>query len=120
MQTVGIKTAEDNQKVVNKCKIATGWASYRAEVKNKRREEIKDLGGFGCVGVNGKRDRKSRKIVVEIINDTEVEKKKMGVKEDITYTLEPGGDYLTQSTIAQDKRTWIHLADNFLDIMAEY
>ena len=43
-------------------------------------EKVQDLGGLGCVGVDGKRDRKSKKIVVEVINGNEVEKKKVGVK----------------------------------------
>ena len=58
--------------------------------------------------------------MVEVINGTEVEKKKVGVEEHITYTLEPGGDYLTHSTIAPGKGTGRDLADDFLDIMADY
>ena len=50
LKTVGMITAEDNQNVVDKCKIARGRASYRAEVSNKKREAIKDLGGIGRVG----------------------------------------------------------------------
>ena len=38
-------------------------------------------------GLDGKRDRKSKKIVVEVINGTEVEKKKVGVEAHITYTI---------------------------------
>ena len=120
LKTVGMITAEDNQNVVDKCKIARGRASYRAEVSNKKREAIKDLGGIGCVGVDGKRDRKSKKIVVEVINGTEVEKKKVGVEEHITYTVEPSGDYLTHSTIAPGKGTGRDLADDFLDVLADH
>ena len=82
--------------------------------------KIKDLGGIGCVGVDGKRDRKSKKIVIEVINGNEVEKKKVGVEEHITYTLELSGDYLTHSTIPPGKGTGRDLANDFIDVIAEH
>ena len=83
-------------------------------------EKVQDLGGLGCVGVDGKRDRKSKKIVVEVINGNEVEKKKVGVEEHITYTIEPSGDYLTHTTIPPGKGTGRDLANDFLDVLAEH
>ena len=112
LRTVGLITAEDTQKVVDKAKIVRGRASYRAAEKYKKMGKIKDLGGIGCVGVDGKRDRKSKKIVIEVINCNEVEKKKVGVEEHITLTLEPSGDYLTHSTIPPGKGTGRDLANN--------
>ena len=81
LKTVGLITAEDTKIVVDKSKIVRGRASYRAAEKSKKMEKVQDLGGLGCVGVDGKRDRKSKKIVVEVINGNEVEKKKVGVEE---------------------------------------
>ena len=120
LRTVGLITAEDTQKVVDKAKIARGRASYRAAEKYKKQGEIKALGGIGCVGVDGKRDRKSKKIVIEVVNGKEVEKKKVGVEEHITYTLEPPGDYLTHSTIPPGKGTGRDLATDFVDVIAEH
>ena len=120
LKTVGLITADDNKNVVDKCKIARARASYRALEKKKKMEEIEDLGGIGCVGVDGKRDRKSKKIVIEVVNGNEVEKKKVGVEEHITYTLEPSGDYLTHSTIPPGKGTGRYLADDFLDVLADH
>ena len=87
LRTVGLIPAEDTQKVVDTDKIVRGRSSYRAAEKYKKMGKIKDLGGIGCVGVDGKRDRKSKKIVIEVTNGNEVEKKKVGVEEHITYTL---------------------------------
>ena len=72
------------------------------------------------MGVDGKRDRKSKKIVIEVVNGKEVEKKKVGVEEHITYTLEPPGDYLTHSTIPPGKGTGRDLATDFVDVIAEH
>ena len=120
LKTVGLITAEDTKKVVDKAKVVRSRASYRASEKAKKMEKIKDLGGIGCVGVDGKRDRKSKKIVVEVINGKEVEKKKVGVEEHLTYTLEPSGDYLTHTTIPAGKGTGRDLADDFLDVLADH
>ena len=80
LKTVGMITAEDTKNVVDKSKIIRSRASYRAAEKSKKVNKIKDLGGLGCVGVDGKRDRKSKKIVIEVINGEEVEKKKLVLK----------------------------------------
>ena len=80
LKTVGLITAEDTQKVVDKSKIVRGKASYRAAEKSKKMEKFQDLGGLGCVGVDGKRDRKSKKIVVEVINVMRLKRRRLVLK----------------------------------------
>ena len=99
LKCIGGITQEDTQSVVDKCKIVRGRAAYRALEQKKQKDKINSEGGLKCVGVDGKRDRKTKKIVMEVINGKSVEKKKVAAEEHITYTVEPPGDYLTHSVI---------------------
>ena len=119
MKVAGIINADDTKYVVDKAKIVRGRALYRAVEKKKQKEKIKSLGGLRCIGVDGKRDRKTKKIVVEVINGKKVEKKKVGSEEHLTYTVEPPGDYLTHTSIPAGKGTGRDLANDFVDVLAD-
>ena len=99
LKCTGAITRENTQNVVDKCKIVRGKAAYRAIEKQKQKEKIESDGGLKCVGVDGKRDKKTKTIVSEIINGQRVEKKKVATVEHISYTVEPPGDYLTHTVI---------------------
>ena len=64
-------------------------------------------------------EKKTRTIVNEVINGQSVEKKKVATEEHITYTVEPGGGYLTHSVIPPGKGTGRDLANDFVDVIAE-
>ena len=50
-------------------------------------------------------EKKTRTIVNEVINGQSVEKKKVATEEHITYTVKPGGGYMTHSVIPPRKGT---------------
>ena len=64
-------------------------------------------------------EKKTRTIVNEVINGQSVEKKKVATEEHITYTVEPGGGYLTHSVIPPGKGTGRDIANDFVDVIAE-
>ena len=119
LRCTGAITMEDTKNVVDKCKIVRGKAAYRAVEKQKQREKISSEGGLKCVGVDGKRDKKTKTIVNEVINGKRVEKKKVATVEHISYTVEPPGDYLTHSVIPPGRGTGRDLANDFIDVIAE-
>ena len=72
-----------------------------------------------CIGADGKRNKKTKQKVIQIINDCEVEKVVTKPQEHIVYTQEPGGSYLQHSEIAPNKVTGQDLADDFLEVVIE-
>ena len=119
LKCTGAITKENTQNVVDKNKIVRGKAAYRALEKQKQKEKIESEGGLKCVGVDGKRDKKTKTIISEVINGKRVEKKKVATVEHMSYTVEPPGDYLTHSVIPPGKGTGRDLADDFIDVIAE-
>ena len=119
LKCVGAIKVDDTKNVVHKNKIVRGRALYRASEKKKQKDKIAKTGGLKCIGVDGKRDRKTKKVVIEVINGKQVEKKKVGPEEHLTYTVEPPGDYLTHTAIPAGKGTGRDLANDFIDVLAE-
>ena len=78
-----------------------------------------DSGGLGCLGVDGKRDKKTRKRVIQLINGTEVEKDVVECEEHLAYTMEPSGEYLCHSAVSANKGTGRGFADDFIEVLAE-
>jgi hypothetical protein len=70
-----------------------------------------------CIGTDGKRDKKTLKKVVVVVNGEEVEKREKGKEEHVVYTREPGGEYITHSTITDG--TGKGLAEDYRDVCAE-
>ena len=70
-----IITKECKDKVVDKYKIRRSRESFRALQSLKKQNEIEDQGGLGCIGVDGKRDRKSKKVMTYAVDGVAFEKK---------------------------------------------
>lgn len=108
-----------DQAVVDKSKIRRARQKYRAKEKAKKKANIDKLGGIKCIGTDGKRDKKTRKRVVTIVNDKEVVKTVTGPEEHISYTIEPDGEYLCHSTLEKGHQTGLDHANDFLDVLAD-
>ena len=103
-----------------KYKIRRSRESFRALQSLKKQNEIEDQGGLGCIGVDGKRDRKSKKVMTYALDGVAFEKKVVGTEEHLSYTAEPEGEYLAHTVIPQGKGTGYDLSQDFLDIIREY
>ena len=117
LKCVGVIKADDTKNVADKSKIVRGRALYRAIERKK--DHIQSLGGLKCIGVDGKRDKKTKCVVIEVINGKKVEKRKVATEEHETYTIEPSGNYLTHTAIPPGKGTGRDLANDFVDVLAE-
>ena len=114
-----IKDGKDKD-AVDKYKIRRGRDSYRQKQKVKMKNKVEAAGGLTCLGADGKRDKKTRKRVVEIIDGKEFDKNVVTSEEHVAYTMEPSGEYLCHSTIDKDKGTGRGLADDFIDVLADH
>lgn len=86
-------------------------------MREKDRKDYENKRGIECIGCDGKRDKKTLiKKLVEV-DGVSVEKHFKGTEEHVTYTTEPGGEYLTHSTVTDG--TGKGLADDYLEVAAE-
>ena len=115
---LGIITDGKDKDAVDKFKIRRARASYRLKVKNKMKTKIDATGGLTCLGVDGKRDKKTRRRIVQQINGEDVEKEVVETEEHLAYTMEPPGEYLCHSTV--ELGTGRGLAKDFKDVLAEH
>lgn len=104
----------DDKIKTDKSKIRREKKKFSEKEKVRKKEEVS---GIECLGVDGKRDKKTIKKTFNIVNDEEVEKITKGTEEHVVYTAEPGGEYLTHSTITDG--TGKGLSKDFLDVTAE-
>ena len=70
----GIITPNNKEEVVDSSKIKRGREYYRNEMIKEKTIKVAEVDCLKCLGVDGKRDRKSRKIVLENINGNIVKK----------------------------------------------
>ena len=83
------------------------------QMREKKDEEVQ---GIECIGTDGKRDMKTKKVSVTV-NGIEQEKYSVGPEELIVYTSEPVGEYLCHSTPKNGKGQG--LAVDFVENLAE-
>ena len=119
LRDLKIITDGKDKDAVDKFKIRRSRTSYRLKQKAKMKKKVEDSGGLGCLGVDGKRDKKTRKRVIQLINGTEVEKDVVECEEHLAYTMEPSGEYLCHSAVSANKGTGRGLADDFIEVLAE-
>ena len=81
----------ETNKIVDKSKYRREKAKFGERQKLKKKAQV--AGGFGCLGADGKKNKKTRVKETQIINNKEVEKFLRKTREHIVYTGEPGGDY---------------------------
>ena len=115
---LGIITDGKDKDAVDKFKIRRARAAYRLKVKARMKTKVDGTGGLTCLGVDGKRDKKTRKRVVQIINGEEVDKNVVETEEHLAYTMEPSGEYLCHSTV--ELGTGRGLANDFKDVLADH
>ena len=115
---LGIINDGKDKDAVDKFKIRRARAAYRLKMKARMKAKVDATGGLTCLGVDGKRDKKTRKRVVQIINGEEIEKDVVETEEHLAYTMEPSGEYLCHSTV--ELGTGRGLADDFKDVLAEH
>ena len=88
LRDLKIITDGKDKDAVDKFKIRRSRTSYRLNKKAKMKKKVEESGGLGCLGVDGKRDKKTRKRVIQLINGTEVEKDVVEFDERLAYTME--------------------------------
>ena len=93
----------ENNKIVDKSKYRREKAKFGARQQLMKKAQVAQ--GFGCLGADGKRNKKTRVKQTQIINNKEVEKFLRKTKEHIVYTGEPGGEYLEHTEIKEGKGT---------------
>ena len=84
----------------------------KSRLKAERGEKVE------CIGTDGKRDKKTWKKEISVVNGEQIEKDVRGVEEHLVYTVEPSGKYLTHSTVKEGRGK--DLASDFRDVLAEY
>ena len=103
--------------IVDRYKCRRELTRFGEIAKNEKDEKIKHEEGLACIGTDGKKDRKT-KIVEEVeVNNETVTKYSQGTEDHISYTQEPGGEYLTHSAV--DDGTGKGCAKDFLEVVAE-
>ena len=107
----------ENNQIVDKSKYRREKAKFGARQKSKKKAQTVD--GFGCIGGDGKRNKKTRVKETQIINNKEVEKFLRKTREHMVYTSEPGGEYLEHSEIAEGKGTGWDLSEDFYEVVVE-
>ena len=107
----------DYDKIVDKSKYRREKAKFGARQRLKKKAET--VHGFGCLGADGKRNKKTRVKEIQIINNKEEEKFTRKTREHIVYTSEPDGEYLEHSEIAEGKGTGKDLSEDFYDVVAD-
>ena len=116
----GIIIDGEDKLAVDKSKIRRSREAYSAKQKANQAREVTNIGSLQCLGSDGKRNKKTRRKVIQIINGKEVIKNVVGSEEHIVYTMEPNGSYLCHSEIPSGKGDGRGLADDFVDVLAEY
>ena len=116
-----LMTFEDNGEVddlvkTDKNKIRREKRKFAVKEKARVDEEISSS-GIECIGTDGKRNKKTLKKTMHIVDGEEVEKVTKGTEEHIAYTKEPGGEYITHSTVTDG--TGRGLAEDARDVVAE-
>ena len=104
---------------VDKSKIRRARDSFGDKQKQVLKTQVSSNGGLMCVGADGKRNKKTKQVEVQMINNSMVEKVVTKRQEHIVYTQEPGGSYLQHSEIAPNKGTGQDLAEDFLEVIIE-
>ena len=107
----------EENKIVDKSKYRREKAKFGARQNEKKINETK--GGLGCIGADGKRNKKTRVKEIQVINGKEVEKFLRKTREHMVYTAEPGGEYLEHSEIPEGKGTGLDLSEDFYEVVLE-
>ena len=118
LKTIGAITENETNLIVDQAKIRRSRDIFAARQKNIRKEKRQGDGGIKCFGSDGKRNKKTRVLEVEIVNGEPKEKYSMKAREHIVYTTEPGGEYLCHSEVLEG--TGRDLANDFVDVIAEH
>ena len=119
LKTVGLIEDGEDKLATDKNKIRRARDSFGAKQKEKQRNKIMETGGLRCIGSDGKRNKKTKQRVIQVINGKETVKVVTKSQEHIVYTTEPPGSYLAHSEIPPNKGTGKDLAEDFLDILIE-
>lgn len=119
LKTIGQIVDGKDTLAVDKSKIRRARETFGAKQKLRLENKVAATGGLKCIGADGKRNKKTKQKIIQIINDCEVEKVVTKPQEHIVYTQEPEGSYLQHSEIAQNKGTGQDLADDFLEVVIE-
>lgn len=110
------ETAISKFLIVDRYKMKRSMEQFAEKQKVKKKDEVKD--GLECIGVDGKRNKKTLKSETKTVNGVKVKKQSVGTEEHIVYTNESiKGDYLTHSTPKDG--TGKGLASDMLDVLAE-
>ena len=107
----------ESNKIVDKSKYRREKAKFGARQEVKKKAQVAK--GFGCLGADGKRNKRTRVKETQMINNKEVEKFLRKTREHIVYTGEPGGEYLEHTEISEGKGTGLDLAEDFYEVIVE-
>ena len=64
----------------------------------ERVRKASEINKIECIGADRKKDRKTLKKTISIVNGVEVVKTVKGTEEHVAYTTEPDGEYLLLNT----------------------
>ena len=101
---------------VDRAKVRRAMNELAKKEKEKNKENTKD--GIECIGVDGKKDKKTLINKTVEVNGVKVNKNFIGQEEHISYTNESSkGEYLTHSTPSET--TGKGLSSDMLEVLAE-
>ena len=106
----------DSNMIVDKSKYRREKAKFG--LRQTERKKVEAAKGFGCIGADGKRNKRTRVKETQLINNQEVDKFLRKTREHMVYTSEPTGEYLEHSEIPDGKGTGRDLAEDFYEVVA--
>ena len=118
LRDIGIVTAEDVSKVVDRSKIRRMRKKRQKEAKKRRREEAKD--GVQCLGLDGKKDKKTRVMVDRKVGEVMEERQGTATVDHYTFVEEPGGRFLDFISVEQGNATGKGLGREVTDLVRSY
>ena len=118
LRDIGIVTAEDVSKVVDRSKIRRMRKKRQKEAKKRRREEAKH--GVQCLGLDGEKDKKTRVMVERKVGEVMEERQGTATVDHYTFVEEPGGRFLDFISVEQGNATGKGLGREVTDLVRSY
>ena len=118
LRDVGIVTAEDKSKVVDRSKIRRERKKRQKQTKKKRKEQAQNR--LQCLGFDGKKDKKTRVIVERNVGGVMKERQGIATVDHYTFVEEPGGSFLDFISVEPGNATRKGIAGEVTDLVRSY
>jgi hypothetical protein len=118
LRDVGIVTAEDKTKDVDRFKIRRARRKRQKEAKKNRKEQAQH--GLKCLGFDGKKDKKTRVMIERNVGGVLKERQGTATVDHYTFVEEPGGSFLDFISVEAGNATGKGIAKEVTDLVRSY